>query len=54
MMNRSALLEEINNLMKHLNEYKTALETEDNKVLYRLLKEGRELKEKSNEINAVE
>lgn len=54
MMNRYALLEEINNLMKHLNEYKTALETEDNKVLYRLLKEGRELKEKSNEINAVE
>lgn len=53
MMNKSALLEEINQLMKHLSEYKTAIETDNSKALCDLLREGRELKEKSNEINAV-
>lgn len=52
MMNRSALLEEINYMINHLIEYKTALETESSKTLYDLLKDGRELKEKSNELNA--
>lgn len=52
MMNRSALLEEINQMISHLNEYKTAIETEDYDALYNLLKEGRELKEQSNELNA--
>ena len=52
MMNRSALLEEINQMISHLNEYKTAIETEDSHALYNLLKEGRELKEQSNELNA--
>ncbi len=53
MMNKSALLEEINHIMEHLSEYKTALEIEDKAYLHDLLKDGRELKEKSNEINAI-
>lgn len=52
MMNRSALLGEINHIIEHLTEYKTALENEDRKALYDLLRIGKELKEKSNELNA--
>lgn len=51
LMNKSALLEEINQMLKHLSEYKTALESENRNLLYDLLKDGRELKEKSNELN---
>lgn len=54
MMNRSALLGEIDHIIEHLTEYKTALENEDRKTLHNLLKNGRELKEKSNELNAME
>lgn len=53
MMNRSALLGEIDHIIEHLTEYKTALENKDRKTLYNLLKDGRELKEKSNELNAM-
>ncbi len=53
MMNRSALLGEIDHIIEHLAEYKTALENKDRKTLYNLLKDGRELKEKSNELNAM-
>lgn len=52
MMNRTALVEEINHIIDHLNEYKTALELGDSKTLHDLLKDGRKLKEKSNSINA--
>lgn len=52
MMNKSALLKEIDQMINHLTEYKTAIETEDSQALYALLKDGRELKEKSNELNA--
>lgn len=52
MMNRTALLTQINHLIEHINEYKTALENEDSKTLRYLLKEGRLLKEKSNDITA--
>ncbi len=52
MMNKAALLDEINHIIEHLNEYKTALENEDSNTLCDLLREGRELKEKSNELNA--
>lgn len=52
MMNKSALLKEIDQMINHLAEYKTAIETDNSKALYDLLKDGRELKEKSNELNA--
>lgn len=52
MMNKSALLEEIDQMINHLTEYKIAIETDNSEALYDLLKDGRELKEKSNELNA--
>ena len=52
MMNKSALIEEINHIIEHLDEYKTALESDNSEALHDLLKDGRELKEKSNNINA--
>ncbi len=51
MMNRSALLKEIDEIILHLNEYKTALESENDEELHALLKQGREFKEKSNELS---
>ncbi|MEG1478698.1 MAG: prephenate dehydrogenase dimerization domain-containing protein, partial [Clostridiales bacterium] len=45
MENRDNLLNEINLLTKHLKEYATALENQDEKYLKELLKTGRKLKE---------
>ena len=49
LMNREPLLEEIDNIIDRLSEYRTAIENNDEKNLKQLLKEGRELKEKSLE-----
>lgn len=47
MLNREDLLNEIDILLGHLNEYKEALTDKDEEKLKQLLKEGRELKENS-------
>ncbi len=44
--NKKNLLDEIDVLVGHLNEYKSALQNEDAELLKELLKNGRELKEK--------
>ena len=49
LMNRGPLLEEIGHIIDRLEEYRSALKTEDADKLRELLKEGRLLKEKSNE-----
>ncbi|MEG0157493.1 MAG: prephenate dehydrogenase dimerization domain-containing protein, partial [Anaerovoracaceae bacterium] len=43
--NRDNLSEEISTLIAHLEEYKTALDHQDEEALYRLLQEGRKRKE---------
>ena len=43
--NREPLLEEIDTIIIHLQEYRDAIEKNDRKTLTRLLKEGREMKE---------
>lgn len=48
MMNKTALVTEIDELMKHLAEYREALAMEQSEELYRLLQEGRIRKEKSS------
>lgn len=48
MMNKQPLLYEINHIIKSLEDYRDAIENNDNKTLHDLLKEGRELKEISN------
>ncbi|WP_290770613.1 prephenate dehydrogenase [Anaerofustis sp.] len=48
-MNKDALLFEIDNILNKINEYKTALEKDDINQMQELLREGRILKEKSNE-----
>ncbi len=48
-MNKDALLFEVENIIDKLNEYKDALENEDIERMEQLLREGRILKEKSNE-----
>lgn len=48
MMNKQPLLEEINHIINSLEQYRDAIENDDNKKLHDLLKEGRELKEMSN------
>lgn len=50
-MNKDALLFEVNNILVKIEEYKKALEDEDIYKLEQLLKEGRELKEKSTNID---
>ncbi|MBE7037927.1 MAG: prephenate dehydrogenase [Ruminococcaceae bacterium] len=45
MMNKQNLVYEIETIVNHLNEYKNALISGDDKNLHTLLKEGRELKE---------
>lgn len=47
MLNREPLLAELNTLMAKLEEYKNALENEDETTLKELLREGRILKEES-------
>ncbi len=49
MLNKNPLVDEISHIIDRLSEYKTALETDDAQTLHTLLKQGRELKEKSNE-----
>lgn len=50
MENKDNLLFELNYIINSLNEYKTALESDDKETLTRLLKEGREAKEKAEKI----
>jgi prephenate dehydrogenase len=45
--NAPALSAEIGEIISHLNEYKTAIDTADSKSLHSLLKRGRELKEEN-------
>ena len=49
MLNREPLLGEITHIIEHLEEYRSALESEDRERLRSLLRDGRLLKEKSNE-----
>lgn len=49
MLNKAPLIEEISCIIDRLKEYKDALENDNIKELWELLKDGRELKEKSNE-----
>lgn len=50
MMNKDPLLFEIDTIIDHLCEYRDALRRNDDDALRQLLKDGRELKEKSLEI----
>lgn len=50
MCNRDALLFEINYILKSITQYRDAIENEDREQLKELLKEGRILKEKCNEL----
>ena len=50
MMNKEPLLFEIDTIIDHLCEYRDALRKNDNDSLRQLLKDGRELKEKSLEM----
>lgn len=47
MCNKAPLVKELENIIEKLNEYLSALITDDSKLLYNLLKDGRERKEKS-------
>lgn len=49
MLNRQPLIDEISCIIDRLDEYRTALEAQDSARLHELLKQGRILKEKSNE-----
>lgn len=51
MMNKEPLLFEIDTIIDHLCEYREALRSNDSDTLRRLLKDGRELKEKSLELH---
>lgn len=51
MMNKQPLLNEINHIIKSLEDYRDAISGDDNQKLHDLLKEGRELKEISNNQN---
>lgn len=50
MCNKKALLEEIDCFIKHFTQYKIAMENDDIDTLRELLRDGRVLKEKSNEM----
>ncbi len=47
MLNKDALLYEINTILEHLNDYKSALENDDLERLRNALREGSQLKEES-------
>jgi len=49
MLNRDFLTIELKNIMDHLNEYLHSLENDDKDYLYDLLREGRIIKEKSEQ-----
>ncbi len=48
MMNKDALVSEIDHIIEHLQEYRDAIGSGDKESLHELLKKGRELKELSN------
>ena len=48
LMNREPLISEIDHIIEHLSEYRKAIAENDAKYLHDLLREGRELKELSN------
>ncbi len=50
MCNKKALIEEIDCFIEHFTQYKIAMENDDIDALRELLKDGRILKEKSNEM----
>ena len=50
LLNKENLISEISLIIKNLNDYKNALESDDSETLNSLLKEGRILKEKSMEL----
>ncbi len=50
MCNKKALLNELNQIIGSISEYRDAIENEDYDTLCRLLKDGRILKEKCNEL----
>ncbi len=52
MLNRKPLIDEISHIIEHLEEYRTALLEQDSEALHSLLRDGRLLKEKSNEAMA--
>jgi prephenate dehydrogenase len=49
MMNKDALVNEIDHIITHLTEYRDSIAAGDSERLHGLLKDGRELKELSNE-----
>lgn len=51
MMNKEPLLMEINHIISSLEDYRNAISDNDYSKLHELLKEGRELKEISNNQN---
>lgn len=53
LMNKTALVDEIEHMITHLTEYRDAISSEDRERLRELLRDGRELKELSNEMNSV-
>lgn len=52
LMNREPLVAEIDHIIDHLKEYRDAINNNDDKTLCELLKNGRELKEYSNDKNS--
>ena len=52
MMNKNALVSELDCIIGELQKYREAIAADDAKVLHELLKEGRELKELSNQQSA--
>lgn len=52
LMNKEPLVAEIDHIIDHLKEYRDAINSNDDKALCELLKNGRELKEYSNDINS--
>ena len=50
MCNKTALLNEINCILEHITEYRDAIVNEDTEKLTEILRNGRELKEKSIEL----
>ncbi len=52
LMNKEPLVDEIDHIIDHLKEYRDAINNNDDKTLCELLKNGRELKEYSNDKNS--
>lgn len=54
MLNKNALLSELESVISALSDYKKCIENDDAQTLHELLKESRELKQKSNEQIALQ